>query len=1048
MDSSNSVSSRAAQQQPPVLDNAVVFLFAHQQLVFRYPLLNPFEVAPSYLKNKVSLNITGGTDGDHDSHGLSSAQAHQGGGGGPVGLSGPCAGPASTSSTATVAAKMPSCVGLETSTIVFLLRNSYSRLTTIRIGMCSFLIWPLYGVKGEATLVVALGQADDAYSHVARFVQVCVNVLLREETRCGHVTSSIDVMLAAIEAAGAPRSSTAAVDTSSITVPSAATQRRGAGARSSHAGASDAAAATVLQSTGVGELDAMDRAAHAAQGGLFVELRLMAETINGQYHQDIVINQLLVVPHSHMSGHVRHRRQVVASFSSRFHSGSVVTIADPYFSDTRRQQYEHVVGKDIVDLLPLDDIERLMLQLAPPWTLFSLRSGLERRLTERILMNRSNSSNSGDRPPSSSARYTPPSAGGSGVDDVGGGDSSVYSVQDAPFIVFEIIEFLRLFGAITIHIQRLAMTRGRLANLSRSEKVSPLSTPQRGGQGGGPVVMTCPSLSNCILGATCVDCEIQINAEKAAQRTTSPMSGDGSDHNNHSRMRSPTLVTERRAGQPSPSSLAASSTEVQHQLLYRHYSSVYDDPWFVASEVEHRVLESNLEIPHNKHPSLRVFEKRFEPLKSTTTTTTATQPPLPSATVMSPTVGGAHAVLHSTHSGSAPQLFPQQGLQSPLSSSLNATRTSVDLDPTPTSPGPTQAPPPLQDASQWKEQVIGIHSPTDVPPAAAAWLFRHSAEIRRRAGAWLRSTLDASSGTAQSAPMLLLGGADQPFVGRRHQRTDSTQDGDGSFVIDSQGSLTRRKIYEIPRKDVKSPSTTSQQQQRAAPSPPSIPFVSQALSSSGGGAAAPRAPPPLEYVNDPRLLPDETLLRLVVHLVVAFLWQAGDEVSSVKPSLLGADAGGEDGLAGTTSRADHLPPNTPARRVSSARSFPSMEDLTAKVEWSLRHIAPTLRNMSYARLRQEAVTAHEKQHHQKEGEDVAQKPLPSPPPPLTIAERKILEMTAAIEALHLLDDVKPFAGREIRRVPCRRLVHIAVNLIPDVVSVVLMPSKLPSAAAI
>jgi hypothetical protein len=53
-----------------------------------------------------------------------------------------------------------------------------------------------------------------------------------------------------------------------------------------------------------------------------------------------------------------------------------------------------------------------------------------------------------------------------------------------------------------------------------------------------------------------------------------------------------------------------------------------------------------------------------------------------------------------------------------------------------------------------------------------------------------------------------------------------------------------------------------------------------------------------------------------------------------------------------------------------------------------------------------------------------------------------------MESLHLLEAVTPFAGREIRRIPCRWLVHTSLNLLPDVISVVLVPSKLPSAAAI
>jgi hypothetical protein len=981
MDSSNAPAFRV---QPPVLDNAVIFLFAHQQIVFRYPLTNPFEVAPSY--NSRAPLSSQGVDGDTDGPpGPSSLSQTLGGNAGSA-ASG-SAGGATSTTPSSAAPKMPTCVGLDLSTIVFLLRNSYSRLTTLRIGMCSFLVWPLYGVKGEATLVVALGQPDDAYAHVTRFVQVCVNVLLREETRCAYVTRSIDAMLAAIEAAGAPRSAAAVAAAEVTTAQTPFTPHR-KGVRLSDP---SSVAAVSLQPTGVGELDAMDRAAHAAQGGLFVELRLIAETVNGQYHQDILVNQLLVVPHSHMSGHVRHRRQVVASFSSRFHSGSVVTIADPYFADTRRQQYEHVVGKDIVELLPLDDIERLMLQLAPPWTLFALRSGLERRLTERIVSNRPSASG-GIAPPPHIARYTPPlSSGGGSADD---GDS-VYSAQDAPFIVFEVIEFLRLFGAITIHVQHLAMTRGRLAKVL--PQVSPGTTPQRGG--GARLCSSLLAPATCILGPTCVDCEVQLAADKACATSggaTSPLS-DGDASVKTALIHTPTVAVV------SANDYSQASTEVQHQLLYRHYNSVYDDPWFVASEVEHRVLESNLELPHNKHPSLRVFERKFEQMKLT-----------------------AAAAPNASPASNAPHLF--SGLHSPLSSSLNGTRTSVDLDAMHHQLNSDSVPQtaPTQDPSQWKEQVSGIHRPTDVPPAAAAWLCRHSDEIRRRASHWLRATAGINGGS--SAPLLHLGGGEHPVTsGRRHQRTDSqlshAQD-DNQFVIDSQGSLTRRRFYEPPRKD------------GVGAAPPSVP-------AAPGNASA-----PAEYPNDPRLLPDETLLRLVVHLVVTFLWQAGDEVSSG-----GSCAGGEGGFA-ATSRADP-PPAQMKGSTRGGRHFPSMDDLTAKVEWSLRHIAPTLRNMTYARLRQEAVIAHQHQvgalqrvGHPDHDPEVHTAEGEHPPPSLTIAERKILEMTATIEALHLLDDVKPFAGREIRRIPCRRLVHVAVNLIPDVVAVVLMPSKLPSAAAI
>lgn len=1000
-----------------------MFLFAHQQLVFRYPLHNPFEVMP--VGDAASLPPSGGTDAASQAVGGQSSGSVPGAAAGSEGgtlaqsvasnastLPGSIGGGNSSVPTASssTSPKVPSCVGVEVSTVMFLLRNAYSRLTTLRIGVCSFLVWPLHGVKGEAALVVALGQADDSYSHVARFVQVFVNVLLREEARCGYVTTSIDAMLAAIEAAGTSRATSSSVPPAAdISAPLqvAPGGRKGAG------GSRAPNEVPPLLSTGVGELDAMHRAAHAAQGGLFVELRLVTETINGQYHQDVVVNQLLIIPHSHMSGHVRHRRQVVASFSSRFHSGSVVTIADAYFADTRRQQYEHVVGRDVAELLPLDDIERLLLQLPSPRTLYGLRSGLERRLTERLQMNaregRSGGGSAGAVHSSNSSRYTPPlpTASGSGGDDVSCSDSGANAtVQDAPFIVFEVIEFLRLFGAITLHTQRLTMTRGRLATPAAAMKISPIATPQQrrgvaaavgampvtpGGrsgaqqhQGGSPL----GSIGPCVLGPTCIECELQQSA--IVPDTTSPLSdigGAAGYPTNHSM----TSSTGHNAA-------THSSSEVQHQLLYRHYHSEYDDPWFVASEVEHRQQESLLQVAHNKNPSLRVYERKYE-------------------------ASAQHRVSASLVSESAAPPRLLSALHSPNSHSLGATlSSSTDFAEGQrvshaNASGFGQAP---QDGSQWKEQVTGLQRPSDVPLAASAWLLRHSDELRRRVVLWLRtSAVQQPSGT----PMLQL---DER---RRHRRTDSqlsAHEDSGVVGIDSQGSLTRRRCFELPMK------------------------------STSGGAA------PSSSTNDHAYLPDEVLLRLVLHLVVIFLWQSGDEYTGglglhTPPTT--ADKFMHK--RGGTQREKNDDGDT-ASTSNSAKLFPSLDDLAAKVEWTLRHVAPTLRNMNYAMLRQDAVSSYEAHRRSRLSSasrsaevdgDAAAALLssttgPPAPHPLTVAETKILTMTSAMESLHLLNDMKPFAGREIRRIPCRRLVHTAVNLLPDVVSVVLVPSKLPAAAAI
>ena len=220
-------------------------------------------------------------------------------------------------------------VGLDGALFQQIVSNDFRECTTIQVGFATFLVYPLQlcgdrrKQQQALKLVVALSKVENDGDEIARYGQTLCNALLREETYYKYLTG--EVARLAQEAVG----------------PSSGTRD------SSHYASTDSSSSSSQSSSDLSKV-----------------LMEFTDSLQGKYHRDILINGFVVLPHSHISGFARHRRQVAATLRYQQSPNTIVSFAGDRFDQGLQATYEELVGIKIARAAPLATMGRAIADIS------------------------------------------------------------------------------------------------------------------------------------------------------------------------------------------------------------------------------------------------------------------------------------------------------------------------------------------------------------------------------------------------------------------------------------------------------------------------------------------------------------------------------------------------------------------------------------------------------------------------------------------------------------------------------------------------------------